>query len=517
MTVVNTPTMNVTGAVVLNGGGISGTGTLTLQSPAGIPTINSLLGGGITCTINGTQGLAYTGTNPLLLYGSNTYTGSTIIYGPDLKIVDDSCLGAVPATPTPSSVILDGGTLELVGSFALNANRGIYVRSAGGTLNINGGGQTITYGGVIDGEGQFNVVAPGVLVLSGVSTQTGLIRIVNSTIRLSGGNDRLRTTNDLDISTGRFDLGGFSQTVDELSGAGTVTSSVGGTSVLTLGNNNGSNMFSGAIENGSGTVALTKVGTGTQTLGGVNTYTGNTLVTGGVLLVSSSLANNGSDKVFVARDGDGVFGDAVGDAAIARNVLAGGSYAGLGVAVAEVGVGEKASTADILAGTNLSGSSETVSMAWRTITQAEWTNPGLISDVVRLAGMTLTGTSQTSPFVFQMSYDPSLLPGGAANEGTWASEKKIYLAWLDPADGRWENAVQGNIGTNSDTFHLGAWPDGDMTLGDWGVDTTSHTVWAVLDHNSDFAVVPEPGTWTLLGAGVVGLIGWAWRRQRKTV
>ena len=40
------------------------------------------------------------------------------------------------------------------------------------------------------------------------------------------------------------------------------------------------------------------------------------------------------------------------------------------------------STATILAGTNSSGSSQTVSMAWRTQTQAERKGPGLISDVV---------------------------------------------------------------------------------------------------------------------------------------
>jgi hypothetical protein len=43
------------------------------------------------------------------------------------------------------------------------------------------------------------------------------------------------------------------------------------------------------------------------------------------------------------------------------------------------------------------------------------------------------------------------------------------------------------------------------------------TVWAVLDYNGDFAVVPEPGTLVLLGVAAVGLLGYAWRRQRTRV
>jgi hypothetical protein len=171
------------------------------------------------------------------------------------------------------------------------------------------------------------------------------------------------------------------------------------------------------------------------------------------------------------------------------------------------------STATILAGTNGSGSGQTVSMAWRTQTQAERYNRELTSDVLRLTGMTFSGTNQTSPFVLQMGYDPSLLPLGADSEGLWATKKGIYLVWLDPATSRWENAIEGNIGVNAGGFHLEAWPSGDITLGDWGVDTDHHTVWAVLDHNSDFAVVPEPSIFALLGAGAVALLGCAWRRR----
>jgi hypothetical protein len=39
-------------------------------------------------------------------------------------------------------------------------------------------------------------------------------------------------------------------------------------------------------------------------------------------------------------------------------------------------------------------------------------------------------------------------------------------------------------------------------LGAWGVDAETTSIWAVVDHNSQLAVVsvPEPGTWFLLTA-----------------
>ena len=199
-------------------------------------------------------------------------------------------------------------------------------------------------------------------------------------------------------------------------------------------------------------------------------------------------------------------------APIAQNA----SYANLASTVMATsgsgGFGMVGSTATILAGTNSSGGSQTVSMAWRTQTLEERTSPMLLSDVVQLSGMTLDGTSQTSPFVLEMTYNPSLLPLGEGSQGLWASERLIYLGWLD--NGAWVNAVSGNFGSSNDTFvGVGPW-NNDTTLGDWGVNTVNDTVWAVVNHNSVFAVVPEPSTLLLLGVAI-GLLGFAWWRRRS--
>jgi autotransporter-associated beta strand protein len=66
-------------------------------------------------------------------------------------------------------------------------------------------------------------------------------------------------------------------TIGSLAGAGSVLL---GANTLTIGSNNQSTTFSGVIE---GTGGVTKIGTGTLTLSGVNTYTGATTVGAGVL------------------------------------------------------------------------------------------------------------------------------------------------------------------------------------------------------------------------------------------
>ena len=63
------------------------------------------------------------------------------------------------------------------------------------------------------------------------------------------------------------------------------------------------------------------------------------------------------------------------------------------------------------------------------------------------------------------------------------------------SDDQWLPAVEGNFGSTNNTF-VGVEPwNGDMTLGEWGVNVETHSVWAVVDHNSDFAVVPDPARW----------------------
>src|SRR5262249_24894809 len=75
-------------------------------------------------------------------------------------------------------------------------------------------------------------------------------------------------------SSGLLDLQLNADAIGSLAGSGNVNV---GFSVLTVGGDNTSTNFSGVISGGGG---LTKIGSGTQTLSGTNTYTGSTLIEG---------------------------------------------------------------------------------------------------------------------------------------------------------------------------------------------------------------------------------------------
>ena len=184
-------------------------------------------------------------------------------------------------------------------------------------------------------------------------------------------------------------------------------------------------------------------------------------------------------------------------------VRGGGSYAGLGLASGL----PRGSEAAVIAGT--AADAATVSMSFAAAPAGDF-----LSDV-----LTLQGTAG-DPIVLSLSYDAGalgdLLPGD------------LFLGWLDTRPGsttagEWVNSVLGNSANpvSLEAAYPGSWTayatafsvgSPAAALGAWGVDPTSGSVWAVVDHNSQFAVVavPEPAGWLLLAAAA----GAAWWRRR---
>ena len=134
----------------------------------------------------------------------------------------------------------------------------------------------------------------------GAATHTGATTIESGvSLLLAGpGTPLAASTSAFRIASGgTFNLVGRNATIGSLAdvaGAGGVVINSGLLpAVLTIGNDNTSTSFSGTLEDGFlGTLRLTKIGTGTQTLSGTNTYTGATTVNAGGLIVNGSIASS---------------------------------------------------------------------------------------------------------------------------------------------------------------------------------------------------------------------------------
>jgi len=185
------------------------------------------------------------------------------------------------------------------------------------------------------------------------------------------------------------------------------------------------------------------------------------------------LTYNGSAPTGVASTaGDGTFDGAT---TLTTKAPAGASLAGLAT-VSDSALATKATLTD-----GTSSALVTLAQQWRTRTDAEKTlaGGGLISDVVNFTGLTAG-----DEFMIELTYSQAEL------DSIWGSGKTPYLAWLDGAD--WVKA------------------------GDGGFDAVAKTAWTTVNHGGQFAVfamVPEPGTVTMLLMSCFGLALFAWKRR----
>lgn len=312
--------------------------------------------------------------------------------------------------------------------------------------------------------------------------------------------------------------------VGSLNGTGGVVrgnnaAAVAATATLNLtGTSTGS--FSGQIIDGNAITRVVKSGSATQTLGNVNNnYTGGTVITAGTLVVaannaigaaSGGVAISGASQATLQINSNSsianniTFSNTNAGSGVNRQVAIGGNYTvgTTGNFTSSFVGGDPDTTAKILAGTNSQGSTATLAMKFSDTSAAT-------NDAIRLSDVfSLSGTA-TDTFVLQLN-----ITGLAADN---------FIGWLNGSN-TWVNAVSGNTGagalagayTTSFAAFLannGGSFNAATMLGAYGVDTTTGSAWAVLNHNSDFAVVPEPTTWALLAAGLTFVV--VMRRRRR--
>ena len=261
-----------TGTFLISGTISNGSIGLTVGG-IGVTTLGNALG-------NGSGTLTKDGAGTLILSGTNTYTGATIINAGTILISSDVRLGAAPGTATVGHLTLNGGTLSASASFTLNSNRGIALGSSHGTITV-ADTRTLTYGGIIAGDYNLTKDGNGLLDLGGVNTYTGSTTISDGELNVTGSG--LLADTALTVASGATYDSDTTDTIGSIAGAGAIEINTGTT--LIIGSDNTSTTHTGVI---SGEGNLIKIGSGTQTLQGINTYTGNTTINDGILTVSGS-------------------------------------------------------------------------------------------------------------------------------------------------------------------------------------------------------------------------------------
>ena len=226
-----------------------------------------------------------TGASSTVLGGDQVWSG--------IEIVDPA--GPVTISGPGNTLTLGAAAIDIDLSAAtqdLTVNSGLILD--GPSVWTVASSRTLTLGGEISGQGPVSINGDGTTVLSGANTYAESTTIESGVLQL-GASEVIPDgvgVGDL-LVNGILDLNGFSEGVNALSGSGVIDTLSGGTSVLTAGNNDQTSTFNGTLQNTAGTLSFAKVGSGTLTLEGENTYSGSTTVSGGTLRLGtlSALGN----------------------------------------------------------------------------------------------------------------------------------------------------------------------------------------------------------------------------------
>jgi autotransporter-associated beta strand protein len=333
-------------------GGLNSSGTntfsgnITNNSSGGLILKALNAGGSIAFSglISGSNALITAGSGTVILSGTsaNTYSGSTTISATTTVLNKSADLKAIPSSTTistGSTLRTDATnqwgigtpplvTIEGTGTLNLNSNNqkialassssSAAVTLGSATLNIDNTG-TDVFAGIISGTGTVTKTGAGTQTLSGSNTYSGGTTLSagklnlnhnnavgTGTLTLSGGTldvDAARTiTNAMSIG-GNFTFTGTNSLTQTTGGITLTTSPTVTVSANTL-------SLGGII---SGSNGITKSGSGTMTLGGLNTYTGVTTISAGTLKLDATSSSSSSGPLGTTAAGTTVSSGAVLD------------------------------------------------------------------------------------------------------------------------------------------------------------------------------------------------------------
>lgn len=300
---------------------IDSIGALTFTSQVDLGNANRRITTKSNATFTGAianGGITKDGLGSLILTGTNTYSGGTVLNEGSLFVSNDFAFGT-------GVLAINGGVL---GSTSGNRSFSNYITMGAGVVQFGDADHrgALTFVGLTaldSGEHRWNVVAntdfTGVVSGDGariVKEGDGILTMTNVN-SYDGGTDLLegtvRIANDYSLGGGLITFGGgaLASSTSEtraiynntaFSGGATIGDATGNGDFLFLGARNDlgnatrtitTNVATTFVNGLSGSGGLIKTGNASLTLQGVNTYTGNTRVDAGKLVLDGSLASKG--------------------------------------------------------------------------------------------------------------------------------------------------------------------------------------------------------------------------------
>jgi len=143
------------------------------------------------------------GAGTLILSGTNTYTGGTVISAGTLQIASDANLGG-----SAGAITLDGGALAITASSTIA--RAMVVNAGNGSVDVDTG-DIVTLTGVVSGAGDLELTGSGTVILTGTNTHTGATNLTSGLLSLDGST----ASSTITVASGT-----------ELSGSGSTTGNV---------------------------------------------------------------------------------------------------------------------------------------------------------------------------------------------------------------------------------------------------------------------------------------------------
>jgi hypothetical protein len=214
--------------------------------------------------------------------------------------------------------------------------------------------------------------------------------------------------------------------------------------------------------------------------------------------------NANGEIAFRYNTSDGVVGIAVASPTTLTRPIAGGS----GFAGVRLRIGEGAANVARLRG-GVAGGDRSLDLSYEAGGSFAINGARPVGNALNLSG------TESDVFVLELTYDDADLVAAGV-----ASGAGLILYWRDPVSGNFKNSVLGNQPPGGRPFFGTSYSQyladqgGTFTLGDYGDDPTTNTVWAVLNHNSLFAVAPVPEP-TALSLGLAAFAALALQHRRR--